>query len=196
MCVCDKRFAWQKLCQVFLLFHPSFPMFHRFSHAFSAVLAAGAALMLVCVLLVQLAGIGARFVGMSLPAADAYAGYCLAGASFFAMGAALYKGDHIRVTLLLQKLAPAWRYQVELLCLLVATGLCAYFTWFAGRLVWQSYAFQELSNNLDATPMWIPQLSMVLGMLGLLLAFTDLLFRTWQSGRLVESDSVGNVMLE
>ena len=41
------------------------------------------------------------------------------------------------------------------------------------RLAWQSYSFHDISTANDATPLWIPQLSMALGTAVLAIAFLD-----------------------
>jgi len=41
------------------------------------------------------------------------------------------------------------------------------------RLAWQSYLFNDISIAADATPLWLPQLSMAAGSLILLVAFLD-----------------------
>jgi hypothetical protein len=66
----------------------------------------------------------------------------------------------------------------------VATLLSAYFAWFATKLVWGSYTYNDISQNVDATPLWIPQLSMALGLFGLALAFAEQFLVTLRSGRL------------
>ena len=43
------------------------------------------------------------------------------------------------------------------------------------RLAWQSYQFHDMSTGNDATPLWIPQLSMAAGNVILAIAFIDLL---------------------
>ena len=42
------------------------------------------------------------------------------------------------------------------------------------RLAWQSHAFHDISTGNDATPLWIPQLSMAIGNVVLAIAFVDL----------------------
>ena len=113
--------------------------------------------------MVEVVGIAGRELGFSMAGLDAYAGYCLAAGSFLAMAYALRRGDHIRVTLILSRLKGRTRYWMEVLCLAVAALLSAYFAWFAAKLVWGSYAYHDVSQNVDATPLWIPQLSMALG---------------------------------
>ena len=40
-------------------------------------------------------------------------------------------------------------------------------------LAYGSWAYNDVSQNIDATPLWIPQLSMALGMVALFLAFAE-----------------------
>ncbi len=131
------------------------------------------ALFILATLAVEVVNIVGRQLGFSMAGMDAYAGYCLAAGSFLAMGYALRSGDHIRVTLILQRLHGRARWWMEVLCLVIATLLSGYFAWFAARLVWGSYSFNDVSQNVDATPLWIPQLSMALGLFGLALAFAE-----------------------
>lgn len=145
-------------------------------------MAALGALSLVGVLVVQLYNIvgrlaptisGGHLDAFQIDGGDAYAGYLLAASSFLLLGAALRQGDHIRVTLILNRLGGRARVGVELFCLFIATFLSGYSTYFAARLVWGSYTYHDISQNIDATPLWIPQLSMALGLFGLLLAFLE-----------------------
>lgn len=124
-------------------------------------------------LAVEVVNIVGRELGFSMAGTDAYAGYCLAAGSFLAMGYALREGDHIRVTLILQRLKGRARWWMEVVCLVVATLLSSYFAFYAGKLVWDSYVFKELSQNVDATPLWIPQVAMAVGLAGLALAFIE-----------------------
>jgi TRAP-type C4-dicarboxylate transport system permease small subunit len=140
---------------------------------FYTALGALGALFILATLVVQVVGIAGRELGFSMAGLDAYAGYCLAAGSFLAMAYALRRGDHIRVTLILSRLKGRTRYWMEVLCLAVAALLSAYFAWFSAKLVWGSYAYHDVSQNVDATPLWIPQLSMALGTLVLFVALVD-----------------------
>jgi TRAP-type C4-dicarboxylate transport system permease small subunit len=73
---------------------------------------------------------------------------------------------------------------MEVLCLVIASALSVYFAYFAAKLVWGSYAFNDISQNVDATPLWIPQLSMAIGLAGLALAFIEQLVITVRTRRL------------
>ena len=122
---------------------------------------------------IQLVSIFGRFVNFNIDGYDAYAGYFLAAGSFFALAHTLRRGDHIRVTLLLSRLKGPARIWMELFCLGVATFLTSYFAYYSCKLAWGSWAFDDISQNVDATPIWIPQLSMALGMVALALAFAE-----------------------
>jgi TRAP-type C4-dicarboxylate transport system permease small subunit len=152
---------------------------------FYTALGALGALFILATLVVQVVGIAGREFGFSMAGLDAYAGYCLAAGSFLAMAYALRRGDHIRVTLILSRLKGRTRYWMEVLCLVVAALLSAYFAWFAAKLVWGSYVYHDVSQNVDATPLWIPQLSMAIGLFGLAVAFAEQLVLTLRTGKLV-----------
>src|SRR5258706_14688738 len=62
-----------------------------------------AAFFMVGVLAMVLASVVGRLVGFNLRGSDAYAGYCMAAASFLALAHTLKRGEHIRVTLFLER---------------------------------------------------------------------------------------------
>lgn len=140
---------------------------------FYRVLGALGALFILATLAIEVVNIVGRQLGHSMAGVDAYAGYCLAAGSFLALAATLQHGDHIRVTLVLQRMHGRLRWWMELFCLSVATLLSGYFAYFGARLVWGSYRFHDVSQNVDATPLWIPQLAMAVGLIGLFLAFFE-----------------------
>src|ERR1043165_10064798 len=61
-----------------------------------------AALLLVGTLIMVLLGIFGRILGFQVRWSDAYAGYCMAGAGFLALAHTLTRGEHIRVSLILE----------------------------------------------------------------------------------------------
>jgi TRAP-type C4-dicarboxylate transport system permease small subunit len=154
---------------------------------FYTALGALAGVFILATLVVEVVGIAGRELGFSMAGLDAYAGYFLAAGSFLAMPYALRRGDHIRVTLILARLGRRARYRMEILCLVVATLLSSYFAWFSARLVWGSYTYNDVSQNVDATPLWIPQLSMALGLFGLAVAFAEQLVLTLKTGQLPQA---------
>jgi TRAP-type C4-dicarboxylate transport system permease small subunit len=131
------------------------------------------ALFILATLLLQLFAIFGRMAGVTLGGHDAYAGYFLAAGSFLTLAYALRRGDHIRVTLIIGRLKGGARLAAEIVCLLVATLMSAYFAVYACRLAWGSWRYGDVSTEIDATPLWIPQLSMALGVTALALAFAE-----------------------
>ncbi|MCM0021876.1 MAG: TRAP transporter small permease, partial [Tagaea sp.] len=104
----------------------------------SAWLAGLAMLSILIITLLQiLGGVSDIFVRGT----DAYAGYAMAAASFFALAHTLKRGEHIRVTLFLQRLPSGPRRIMEILCLAVSVFLVGYFSWYAWDMVYWSWEF-------------------------------------------------------
>ena len=135
--------------------------------------AALATLFMVLLLGAVLLSIVSRQFHFHVPGVDAYAGYLMAAAGFLALAHTLKRGEHIRVTLLINALRGHSRKALEVWALVVALLLAALFAFYSCRLVWQSYTFNDISTSNDATPLWIPQLSMAWGTLVLAIAFLD-----------------------
>jgi TRAP-type C4-dicarboxylate transport system permease small subunit len=132
-----------------------------------------AALFMVALLVAVLLSIAGRELNFHVRGTDAYAGYFMAAAGFLALAHTLKRGEHIRVTLLLSALPAAARRALELWSLACAAALTGGLAFYAGRLAWQSHAFNDISTGNDATPLWLPQLGMVVGTLILFIAFVD-----------------------
>ena len=135
--------------------------------------AALAALFMVGLLVMVMLSILGRQFHFNVPGIDAYAGYMMAGAGFLALAHTLKRGEHIRVTLLIGRLTGGAQRGMELWALFAASLLALLSAFYSGRLAWQSYAFHDISTSNDATPLWIPQLTMALGTAVLALAFID-----------------------
>jgi TRAP-type C4-dicarboxylate transport system permease small subunit len=104
----------------------------------------------------------------------------MAGSAFLAAAHTLKRGEHIRVTLLLDKASSRTRRALELWSLGAASLLAALFAIFSVRLAYQSWLFNDVSTANDATPLWIPQLAMAAGTLILAAAFVDELVLEWR----------------
>ena len=132
-----------------------------------------AALFMIALLVAVLLSIAGRELHFHVRGTDAYAGYFMAAAGFLALAHTLKRGEHIRVTLLLSARPAGARRALELWALGCAAALAGLLAFYAGRLAWQSRAFNDISTGNDATPLWIPQLGMALGTLILFIAFAD-----------------------
>jgi TRAP-type C4-dicarboxylate transport system permease small subunit len=139
---------------------------------YAALMALAAAALLAAFVSVML-GIVDRQVGWGLRGLDAYAGYAIAAALFLALPGTLQKGEHIRVTLVLQSLPKVWRAVLEWWSLVAGILLSAMLAGYALRMVWVSHSTHDISQGSDATPLWLPQIGMALGCVGLLVALLD-----------------------
>jgi TRAP-type C4-dicarboxylate transport system permease small subunit len=132
-----------------------------------------AAIAMIGVLVWVLLSIVTRQLGINLPGTDAYAGYSMAAAGFLALAHTLKRNEHIRVTLLLGRLKGKAEHALQLWALSVAVLLSGLFAYYSVRLAWQSHVINDVSTGNDATPLWIPQIAMAVGMVVLFIALID-----------------------
>lgn len=134
-----------------------------------------AAVSLIGVLLTVLLSIVSRQFTFHVSGLDAYAGYLMASAGFFALASTLRHGEHIRVTILLNVLSPEGQRRLDIGAILVGLAVAVSLAFFSSKLVLDSWVFNDISTSNDATPLWIPQLSMAAGNILFVIAFIDLL---------------------
>ncbi|HEX6959566.1 MAG TPA: TRAP transporter small permease [Ferrovibrio sp.] len=132
-----------------------------------------AGLFMIALLATILLSIFGRLAGFYLRGLDAYAGYCMAASAFLALAYAFVHGDHIRVTLIIGRLAPQMRRLSELWCAVIAIAISGALAFYSAKMVWWSYEFHDVSSGNDATPLWIPQLGMAIGSIVFCLAFVE-----------------------
>ncbi|MYZ42426.1 TRAP transporter small permease [Schauerella aestuarii] len=145
----------------------------RFLDSLYSVTAYLAALCMIGVLLMVVSGVVTRQIGVHIPGTDAYAGYLMAAAGFFALASTFKHGEHIRVTLILNSLKPAGHRRLDLFALVVGILLALSLAYFSCKLVMDSLTYNDISTGNDATPLWIPQLSMAVGAVIFLIAIVD-----------------------
>jgi TRAP-type C4-dicarboxylate transport system permease small subunit len=134
-----------------------------------------AAVSLIGVLLTVLVSIVSRQLSFHVSGLDAYAGYLMASAGFFALASTLRHGEHIRVTLVLNALSPKGQRKLDIGAITVGLAVALSLAIFSSKLVMDSWMFNDISTSNDATPLWIPQLTMAAGNILFVVAFIDLL---------------------
>ncbi len=134
-----------------------------------------AAAFLIAILVLIVAQVIGRLVGYTTPGITNYAGYCMAGASFFGLSYAMHCNSHIRVSLFLN-LSTKFQFALELWCHLIAIGLSVFFSFYASKMIFWSYKFHDVSQGQDATALWIPQLVTVMGTSVLTLVLLERLY--------------------
>jgi len=140
-----------------------------------------AALFLSALLLIIVLQMLARWTGQVFPGATDYAGYCMAAASFFAFAYALNHGAHIRVSLFLNILGRGRRWG-EIWCFGIGALTATFFARYAIKGTYWSWKLGDISQGLDKTPLWIPQIAMSAGTVLLAICFWDHLVRLIVSG--------------
>ena len=135
-----------------------------------------AAFALLMILLIIVYNMVARWTGNTAVGATAYAGYAMATSAFFAMAYTLNQDGHIRVKMLLSKLGK-YRKWGERWCYGMGSLISIYYFYYAARGAHFSYILNDISQQDDAWPIWIPQMAMVIGTLILAIAFLDRLYQ-------------------
>ena len=150
-----------------------------------------AALFMIGTLAMILLSVSGRLLDFHVRGTDAYAGYCMAAAAFLALAHTLKRGEHIRVTLILDHTGPRGRHALELWSHVAGLFCAVLLAWFATRLAWQSFQFNDISQGTDATPLWIPQLGMALGSIIFAVAIADELVATLRGEKLRHRSATG-----
>ena len=121
--------------------------------------------------------------------ADDFAGYAMLACSFLALAHTFGRGEHVRVTLLIQRLQGRARRWAELWCLAAGTFLSGFLAWYCVKLMLDSRAFGDMSTGLVAIPLWLPQIFMAIGACVLFIAMVEQLVVVATGGKLPEEPS-------
>lgn len=141
-----------------------------------------AALFVFAIFAVMVGASAMRELGLRTGGTDDIVAWFCAAAGFLAMAHTFRRGDFVRVLLMLDKLPPRGRRNLEIVALLVALAFTAYLFWAAAHFVYESWDFHDMANGLIAIPLWIPQSSFVVGTLLLLLEVVDELVQVLRGG--------------
>jgi TRAP-type C4-dicarboxylate transport system permease small subunit len=119
------------------------------------------------------AGIVLRIVHITIPGAIEVPSFCLVSASFLALAHTFRHNVHIRISVLTQYLPPRPRRFFEMFALLVAGVASIWLTFYAGRMAWEAFIFNDRSEGMLPIPLWIPQLLMTMGILMLSISVVE-----------------------
>jgi len=142
-----------------------------------------AALCLAGIAVVMLAQALGREVGYLVRGADDIVAWLCAGTAFLALGHTFRRGELVRVGLLVERLPERLRRGVNIVCLAVALAFVGYMLYAVVRFVYESWKFKEVAQGLIQIPIWIPQMSFVVGALILFVAIADELVVMLRGGR-------------
>lgn len=122
-----------------------------------------AGVFLVTIAILVVAQIVARMFNKQIPSADEFAGYSLAASSFLGLAYSFRSGSHIRVTLLTDRFSNKAQRLLMLLVLAFTIIMIAIWAYNSLAMVLESWKFKDMSTGILKYPIWIPQLSMGIG---------------------------------
>jgi TRAP-type C4-dicarboxylate transport system permease small subunit len=132
-----------------------------------------AAICLACICLLMLAQALGREIGLLVRGADDITAWLTAASAFFALGHTFRHGELVRVGLWLDMLKGRVRRGAEIIALAITTCFVGYMLWAVAKFVFESWKFHEVAQGLIQIPIWIPQLSFLLGVLIFFIAVVD-----------------------
>ncbi|HEX6720903.1 MAG TPA: TRAP transporter small permease subunit [Burkholderiaceae bacterium] len=144
--------------------------------ALNATFDAAGALAALCIAaifaLMIFASVG-RMAGWRVGGVNDIVSWLTAAAAFLAMAHAFKHGDFVRVTLLLEAVNSRLRRTLEIVALTLAALAIGYLAFWAARFTWESRVFGDMAGGLVVIPIWIPQVTFVVGALLFWLAVID-----------------------
>jgi TRAP-type C4-dicarboxylate transport system permease small subunit len=133
--------------------------------------AAGGFLILIFILMMVLSA--GRPLGINIPAGDDIVSWCMAAMSFLGLAHTFRSGEMIRVGLLIDRIAGRPRHVIEIGALVIGTFFVGFFAYYAVRMTYDSWRFNDMAQGVLAIPLWIPQLGYAGGLVVLFIAFVD-----------------------
>ena len=114
-------------------------------------------LFVLCALFVTFDVLARKFLGFSSQSTTELSGYMLGVGIAWGLAGALDARTHVRIDILIQKVAPRWRgylHWLALASLAVFAGFLVYGAW---HTTMESWDFKATDNSLLKTPLIIPQ---------------------------------------
>jgi TRAP-type C4-dicarboxylate transport system permease small subunit len=106
-------------------------------------------------------------VGVALEVADEFGGYLLVALSFVSLSVCQVTGAFHHLELVQARLSARQRAISTLIFDLVSLAFAAIVLWQLGRLEWNTWAHAEVAQTEWVTPLWMPMLTMPLGVAAL-----------------------------
>ena len=128
--------------------------------------------LLAMIVMIGAEAIARNVFGTSLQVTDEVGGYLLVALTFLSMSVAESHGAFHRVELVQMRLSPSFRIVSQIVFDLMALVASVLVSWQLIRLTLNSWHAEDVAPTPLATPLWLPQASMGLGMVLLCLALT------------------------
>ncbi len=114
-----------------------------------------------------------RWAGSYISGANELVGWFCAAAGFLALPATFKRGEMIRVSMLVDRLPASVRKPVLMLCLAIGFVYVSFMVWAVGSYLWDGWRASETTQGMLVIPVWVPQLSFLLGAVLLWIAIVD-----------------------
>ena len=114
-----------------------------------------------------------REAGVLIRGADDIVSWLCAASAFLALGHTFRQGELVRVGLWLDMLGERARWWMEVFSLSVTLAFVGYMAWAVTHFVYESWRFNEVAQGLIKIPIWVPQMSFVLGIIIFFIAIAD-----------------------
>ena len=147
----------------------------------SACIGLACAALLALVVLVTAEVVARSFFNFSFELVDEVGGYLLAALSFFALAPSLAGGAFHSVEFIQHKLAAGARQRLVFAFTLLSLAFTGVMLGVVVRYVWRSWVQQDVASTLLQTPLWIPQLVMIVGLAALAVTLTAQGIGQWRS---------------
>jgi TRAP-type C4-dicarboxylate transport system permease small subunit len=139
----------------------------------------------------SLAGIGVlmlgqaigRELGVMLRGADDIAAWLCAASAFLGLAHTFRHGELVRVALWIGMLKGRARWLAEVFALSVTAVFVGYAAVAVSRFVFESWKMNEINQGLLQIPIWIPQATLVAGMVIFLVAVLDEFLRVLRGNK-------------
>jgi TRAP-type C4-dicarboxylate transport system permease small subunit len=138
-------------------------------YAVSGYLAAASMLAIFGLTIAQMV---CRLMAFNISGLGDYAGYFMAASAFLAFAHTLNSGSHIRIEVF-SSLLGRYHIYAEAWALGCSTMIAGWFSYYACNMVYWSFKLGDISTGMDATPLWIPQMTMAAGSALFTLALAD-----------------------
>ncbi len=127
-----------------------------------------------------------RIFGVTIGGSDELSGYAFAISTSWALAYTALERANVRVDVIYQHLPVRVAAMVDWLALVSLAVFSVYLSWYAQDVAMQSWAQSSRSNTPLATPLWLPQMAWVAGLLWFSLVLLLMLLRA--SAALVTGD--------
>ncbi len=155
-----------------------------------------AGMFMIAMALLILAGVGSGIFGYVTRSLDEFAGYCMAASAFLAFAHAFGANEHIRVTMVVGRLAGGARRAMEIWCHGIGLLLAGYLAFYSVKMAVVSWRLNDLSQGLVPVPLWLPQLGMAVGTLVFALALADRLTGILLGGPLPDDGGAPDTVMD